>query len=89
MPRLEYSNRFANDVAMITSQRVEQLIFEMVDHIERFGEFGSRNVPASIIEEFGEGVRKVAANPFDIVYTLNTEQDIARTEALIPQRTVR
>ena len=46
-------------------------------------------VPASIKEEFGEGVRKVAVNPFDLVYTLYPEQDLARVEALVHQRAAR
>lgn len=86
MPRLEYSECFADDLAQVTSSKVEARILEDMDSIERFGEFGSSMVPESVKREFGEGVRKVAVNPFDLVYTLYPELDIARIEALVHQR---
>ncbi|WP_165253629.1 sirohydrochlorin cobaltochelatase [Adlercreutzia sp. ZJ304] len=86
MPRLEFSERFANDLAMVTSPKVESRILEDLDNIEMFAEFGSANIPMSIREEFGDGVRKVANNPFDLVYTFYPELDLIRIEALIPQR---
>ena len=89
MPRMEYAERFAEDLALVTSPKVESRILENLDNIERFGEFGSSMGPASIKEEFGEGVRKVAVNPFDLVYTLYTEQDLVRVEALVHQRAAR
>ena len=57
-----------------------------LDNIERFAEFGSALVPDSIKESFGCGVRKVAANPFDLIYTYYPENDLVRIEALIHQR---
>lgn len=89
MPRLEYSDRFASDLAAVTSSRVEARILESLDNIEAFGEFGSAVVPRSIKAEFGEGVRKVVVNPFDLVYTLYPDLDLARIEALVPQRAAR
>lgn len=89
MPRMEYAERFADDLASVTSPKVENRILENLDNIERFGEFGSSMVPASIKEGFGEGVRKVAVNPFDLVYTLYPEQDLVRVEALVHQRAAR
>lgn len=89
MPRLEYAERFANDLALIRSPKVEARILENLDNIERFGEFGTLLVPPSIKREFGDNVRKVAVNPFDLVYTLYSEQDLARIEALIHQRAAR
>lgn len=86
MPRLEYAERFANDLVLIRSPKVEARILENLDNIERFGEFGALLVPPSIKREFGDSVRKVAVNPFDLVYTLYPEQDLARIEALIHQR---
>lgn len=86
MLRLEYSERFANDLAQVTSSKVEARILENLDNIEHFGEFGSSMVPESIKREFGEEVRKLAVNPFDLVYTLYPELDLARIEALIHQR---
>lgn len=86
MPRLEFSERFAEDLAAVTSPRLEGRILSDLDSIELFGEFGSPNIPESIKEEFGEGVRKVAVNPFDLVYTFYPEEDLCRIEALVHQR---
>lgn len=42
--------------------------------------------PASVKLQFGDGVRKVAPNPFDLVYTYFPERDLVHVEALIHQR---
>lgn len=86
MPKLIYSQRFANDLARITSPKVEKRILENLDNIEKFGEFGSRNVPPSIKKAFGDEVRKIAVHPFDLAYTLIPEKDTAQIEALVYQR---
>ena len=52
MPRLEYSDRFAEDVARVTSAKVEARIYAALDNIEAFGDFGSKVVPDSIREGF-------------------------------------
>ena len=86
MPELEYSERFAEDLAMVTSARVEERIFRVLDEIEVFGGLGSRDVPRSISERFGGGVRKVTVNPIDLVYTFYPQIDLVRVEALVHQR---
>ena len=89
MPRLEYSERFAEDVARVTSAKVEARIYAALDNIEAFGDFGSKVVPDSIREDFGEGVRKVVVSPFDLIYTYYPSDDLARIEALVRQRAAR
>lgn len=86
MPKLEFSERFAKDLALAESPKLEARILSCLDSIESFGEFGSANIPASIKQEFGAGVRKVAIKPFDLIYTLYSEQDLVRIEALVHQR---
>lgn len=86
MPRLEFSERFADDLAAITSARLEERILSDLDSIGHFGEFGSSNIPASIKKEFEDGVRKVAVNPLNLVYTFYPEEDLCRIEVLIHQR---
>ncbi|MGN0261884.1 MAG: sirohydrochlorin cobaltochelatase [Eggerthellaceae bacterium] len=86
MPRLEYSERFVKDLALIKSSKLEARILANLDNIELFGEFGSSNIPQSIREHFGVGVRKVAVNPFDLVYTYYPDRDLVRVEALVHQR---
>ena len=89
MPRLEYSERFAEDLARVTSEKVEARVYAALDNVEAFGDFGSKVVPDSIREEFGMGVRKVVVNPFDLVYTYYPDDDLVRIEALVHQRAAR
>ena len=86
MPKLEYSERFVNDLALIESPKLEARILADLDNIELFGEFGSSNIPKSIKEQFGTGVRKLAVNPFDLIYTYSPEKDLVRVEALVHQK---
>ena len=55
--------------------------------IEGAGDIDSKAVPESIRSEFGAGIRKLAVNPFDLVYTCDAERDIVFIEAPIRQRT--
>ena len=87
MPKLEYSERFAEDLAAVPSARVEERFFRALDGIEMFGGLGSRDVPKSINERFGGDVRKVTVNSFDLVYTFYPQIDLVRVEALVHQRT--
>ena len=89
MPRLEYSERFAEDLARVTTAKVEARVYAALDNVEAFGEFGSRVVPDSIRRDFGEGVRKVVVGPFDLVYTYYPDDGLARVEALVYQRAAR
>lgn len=89
MPKMEYSERFAEDLAGVTSRKVESRVYAALDNVEAFGEFGSRVVPDSIREDFGEGVRKVVVGPFDLVYTYYSDEDLVRVEALVHQRAAR
>lgn len=89
MARLEYSERFADDLARVSSPRVEERILGLLDSLDPLPELGSRNLPPSVRERFGEGVRKVAANPFDLVYTYYPEDDLVRVEDLVHQRLAR
>lgn len=89
MPKLKYSERFADDLAAVTSLKVQREIDAALDNIEAFPDIGNANVPVSIREEFGDGVRKVVVGPFDLIYTSYPESDEAVVEALINQRRVR
>lgn len=86
MPRLLFSERFAHDLARVTSERVEKNIFNALDNIESFPEIGSKLIPDSIRIEFGEGVRKYYVEPFDLVYTISDDKATIYIEALIYAR---
>ncbi len=86
MPQLEFSERFADDLAAVTSPRVEARVMRALDCIESFGNFGSPLLPRSVEDRFGNGVRKVVIRPFDLIYTHYPEQDLVRVEALVYAR---
>lgn len=86
MTKLLYSDRFASDLAGVTSANIERKIFDILDTIEAADDIGSKAVPESIRSEFGADVRKLAVNPFDLVYTYDAERDIVFIEAPIHQR---
>lgn len=85
MPRLEFSERFASDLAIVESAKLEAQIMACLDRIEMFGELGSSNIPNSVRAEFGEGIRKIPVNPFDSIYSYYPNLDLVRVEALIHQ----
>lgn len=87
MTKLLYSDRFASDLAGVTFENIERKIFDILDTIEAAGDIGSKAELESIRSEFGTGVRKLAVNPFDLVYTYDAERDIFFIEAPIHQRT--
>ena len=64
MTKLLYSDRFASDLAWVTSANIERKIFDILDAIEAVDDIGSKAVPESIRSEFGAGVSKLAVNPF-------------------------
>lgn len=89
MPKLEFSERFVTDLASVASKRLEQRILDNLDNIELFAEFGSPDIPVSIREEFDGDIRKIAVNPFDLIYTYYADKDLCRVEALIHQKAAR
>ena len=89
MPRFEFSERFADDLASVTSRRVEAGIMRALDNIESFGDFGSPIMPDSIKRRFGDGVRKVVVRPYDLIYTHYPNEGVARVEALVLARSAR
>lgn len=86
MPRVQYSSEFVIGFSEISSSRLENEILNVLDSLQLFGEYGSLLVPDSIRRNYGDGVRKVAISPFDLIYTFYPEDDLVRIEALVPQR---
>ena len=53
MTKLLYSDRFASDLADVTSANIERKIFDILDTIEAAGDIDSKAMPESIRSEFG------------------------------------
>lgn len=84
-----YADRFLDDASRVWSGRLRIALANILANVEAFPDIGSRNVPASIKKEFGEGVRKVACEPFDVVYEYDEASDAVFIYALIPMRSAR
>ena len=83
MTRMVYAQRFVDDVAQITSDRVYGSLRRTMAAIEAFPRIGSSDVPESVRTLFGDRVRKAVVNPFDVVYEYDDQDDTVLVYALI------
>lgn len=86
MPELVYAGRFVADMAGVRSARVRDGIFDMDGLLKDFPELGSSNLPRSIKEEFGNDVRRLAKDPFVVVYEYRPGKDEVHVLGLIHGR---
>lgn len=89
MAKMVYAPRFAQELARVTSSRIEEKIYETLGIIEQVPSIGSRNIPPMIRAEFGEGVLKMVVDPFDIFYEYFESVDTVYVYTLIFQRQAR
>lgn len=89
MARLRFTSRFVDNAAEICSERDNERLLRVLGMLEAFPESGSSDVPDSIRDEFGAGVRKCALNPFDLVYEYDRAHDVVLLYGLIHQRMAR
>ena len=89
MPEVIPTAQFVDDADVVYSPRLWNEIQRAVTAIELFGDIGSHNVPESIRRQFeGIEVRKAPVGPFDLVYSLDAQHDVAYLHALIHQKVV-
>ena len=79
------SERYFEDLEQVYSQRVEGKIRKIVDLLSYTPEIGSKLLPKSIREEFGEDVLKFVVDPFDLIYRYDKQRGEVRLLALIHQ----
>ena len=89
MAELVYEAGFADDLALVYSEKLRHEVSRLLDAIELFGDIGSRDVPVYLLQTYGEGIRKAPVGPFDLIYLVDEDNDIAYIRALIHQKTVR
>ena len=87
--RMVFSERFLDDASCVWSERLRLSRVGVLSNIEAFPEIGSKNLPLSIKEEFGDAVRKAAVSPFDLIYEFKEEENAVFVYALVPMRSVR
>ncbi len=86
MPSLIYTEGFADDMAQVELASKRQEIFRHTDLLSEFPELGSRNLPRSIVQTYGDSVRKLAVKPFLIIYEYREDEDIVYILGLDHQR---
>ena len=89
MTKMVYAPRFAEELARVTSLRVEEKIYHTLDIIEQVPSIGSNNIPEMIRAEFGEGVLKMVVDPFDIFYEYFEQAETVYVYTLVFQRHAR
>lgn len=89
MAKMVYAPRFAEELARVTSSRVENKIYHVLEIIEDVPTVGSRDIPSMIRTEFGEGVLKMVVDPFDIFYEYFESTGTVYVYTLVFQRHAR
>lgn len=84
-----YTEGFLDDASYIYSPRVQEDLANALGAIETFPRVGSRAVPASVKERFGDDVLKIVVKPFDLIYEYLEEADVVVAYGLVPFRAAR
>ena len=86
MAKVEVSEGFVEDMTQVYMDSKREEIWYAVSLLEFATEMGSRILPTSIKRRFGDTVRKVVVDPFDIIYRYFAEQDLVYVVGLVHQR---
>lgn len=86
MAKMRFTEQFLDDAATIYSPTMSERLGVVLHMLEQFPQSGSPQLPAAIVEEFGEGVRKCAFGPFDLIYDYDKAQDTVTVYGLVPQK---
>ncbi|MCH4213629.1 MAG: type II toxin-antitoxin system RelE/ParE family toxin [Atopobiaceae bacterium] len=61
-------------MADVSSDRILERLLESVHGLSVFPEMGSRLIRETVIERFGEDIRKLVVSPFVIIYRYDGNQ---------------
>ena len=86
MPNLMYTEGFTDDMAQVALASKRQEIFHYTDLLSEFPELGSRNLPESIIQTYGNSIRKFVVRPFLVIYEYREAEDAVYILGLDHQR---
>ena len=89
MTQLAFAERFFDDMEPVELESKQDEIMHVIGLLPTVPEMGSRRVPASIVEEFGEGIRKLVVRPFLVVYEVIEDEDLIFVHGLIHERQAR
>lgn len=86
MATVRITRGFEADLDMVLSEKVLRDILKTVAMLETIPTMGSADVPESIQQTFGDGVRKIPVSPFDIVTRCDMNGDVVDVLGLVHQR---
>ena len=86
MAKVEVSEGFVEDMTQVYMDSKREEIWYAVSLLEFAPETGPSILPTSIKRRFGDTVRKVVVDPFDIIYRYFAEQDLVYVVGLVHQR---
>ncbi len=89
MASIDFSEGFIEDMLQVLLPSKREEIFDRISLLEHVPEIGSRIVSDVVRLRFGDEVRKLVVNPFDVVYQYYPELDLVYVLGLIHQRDAR
>ena len=83
MPKLVYTDSFAEGYLTVELESKRAEIIESIERLASLPVIGSRNLPASIEKAYGDHVRKLVVKPFDVIYEYDEDADEIRILGII------
>lgn len=75
MKQIVYADGFFDDLLQVSSEKAEAQIFHDIELLPSVPVLGSVDAPTSTRRIHGERVRKIPANPFDVIYRIRNDGD--------------
>lgn len=89
MSSVDYAESFVDDMLKVELDSKREEIFYEIEILETAPEIGSKILPDSVKLLYGEDVRKLVVDSFDVVYRYIPEEDTVRIMGLLHQREAR
>lgn len=89
MAEVRLTKGFQDDILAVSSDRVLSELLHVVELLEVAPNMGSANLPDSIRTRFGNKVRIIPVNLFDIITEYDDSEDVVAVLALVHQKMAR
>ena len=89
MAEIDISEGFVEDMTRVYLDLKREEIWESISLLECAPGMGSLILPALVRRRFGDRVRKLVVDPFDVIYLYYPERDLVYVAGLVHQREAR
>lgn len=86
MADIVFAAQVVEQLEAVRSERVPGNLMRAFEAIAAFPRIGSANLPQSVVERFGFGVRKFYVEPYDIIYEYHDAEDSVHVYGLVHYR---